>query len=123
LRRSKGALVALTSAGTRRYPPGDILSAGVKASVEMVTRAIAREEGRHGIRANCIGVGWIDAGLGRMVQEKPGVSAMVDRFMRGTPLGRFGTADEVASVAVFLASTAASYVSGNMVCVDGAGHV
>lgn len=123
LRETGGTIVALTSAGTRRYPPGDILSAGAKASVEMLTRATAREEGRHGIRANCIGVGWIEAGLGLSVQDKPGVPAMVERFIRGTPLRRMGRAEEVAAVAVFLASQAASYVSGNLVCVDGAGHV
>jgi NAD(P)-dependent dehydrogenase (short-subunit alcohol dehydrogenase family) len=123
LRRSRGSIVALTSAGTRRYPPGDILSAGAKASVEMLTRAIAREEGRHGVRANCIGVGWIDAGLGRSILSKPGVSELMTRFLRGTPLGRLGTAEDVAAVAVFLASDAASYVSGNLICVDGAGHV
>nr|WP_295469316.1 SDR family oxidoreductase [Mesorhizobium sp.] len=123
LRRGRGSIVALTSAGTRRYPPGDILSAGAKASVEMLTKAVAREEGRHGIRANCIGVGWIDAGLGRSILAKPGVSDMMTRFLRGTPLGRLGTSEDIASVAVFLASGAASYVSGNLICVDGAGRV
>jgi NAD(P)-dependent dehydrogenase (short-subunit alcohol dehydrogenase family) len=123
LRRGRGSIVALTSAGTRRFPPGDILSAGAKASVEMLTKAVAREEGRHGIRANCIGVGWVDAGLGRSILSKPGVSDLMTRFLRGTPLGRLGTSEDIAAVAVFLASGAASYVSGNLICVDGAGRV
>lgn len=64
LRNSRGSVVAVTSAATMRYAPRDILSAGPKASVNLLTSAIAREEGRHGVRANIVAPGFISAGLG-----------------------------------------------------------
>ena len=63
LRTSKGSVVAVTSAATLRYAPRDILSAGPKASVNLLTQAIAREEGRHGVRANIVAPGLSPPGL------------------------------------------------------------
>lgn len=123
LRRSAGSIVALTTAGLIRYPVGDILSAGPKAGVEHLTMGVAREEGRHGIRANTIGVGWIDAGQGATMKNIPRQAGFAEKFLKGTPIQRFGTAKDIADTALFLASASAGYVSGNLVCVDGGGHV
>lgn len=123
LRRTQGSVVALTTAGTRRYPSGDILSAGPKAAVELLTRGVAREEGRYGIRANCVGVGWIDAGQGREMKEIDGQASFMERFIKATPLRRLGTAEEVADAVQYLASDDARYVTGNLICVDGGGCV
>jgi NAD(P)-dependent dehydrogenase (short-subunit alcohol dehydrogenase family) len=123
LRRTRGSIVELTTAGTRRYPARDILSAGPKAAVELLTRDIAREEGRNGIRANCVGVGWIDAGQGSEMKQIDRQTSFMDRFVKAKPLGRLGTAEEVADAARFFASDQATYVSGNLVFVDGGGHV
>jgi NAD(P)-dependent dehydrogenase (short-subunit alcohol dehydrogenase family) len=113
-----GSITAITTAATRRYPPKDVLSAAPKAAVESVIRAVAREEGRFGIRANAVAPGWVDAGLGaRMVErehnsDKSGLNASI-------PLRRFGTAEEIAAAVLFLASSQASYVTGQVLAVDG----
>ena len=123
LRRSRGPIVALCTAGTARYPSLDILSAGPKASVQMLVRGIAREEGRNGIRANSIGVGTIQAGQSMELMSDPRFERVVDRVINATPLKRLGEASEIASVALFLASPMASYVNGQHVNVDGGGSV
>ncbi|WP_428312987.1 SDR family NAD(P)-dependent oxidoreductase [Hydrocarboniphaga sp.] len=123
LRRSRGSLVALSTAGTRRFPPLDVMSAGPKASVEMLVQGIAREEGRNGIRANCVGVGHIEAGQGLSIQQDPRGKRLAERVLAATPLRRMGSAEDIANAVLFFASSMASFVSGEMLCVDGGGHV
>jgi len=122
LRNSKGSIVALSTGGTRRYVPKDILSIAPKGSVEQLTRGVAREEGRNGIRANIIGTGWIDAGQGKSVLEDTKVSGLYEKFIKGLPLQRCGEADEVADAVLYLASNSASYITGNFIDVDGGGN-
>lgn len=118
LRKSGGSFVAITSAGIARHPPMDILSVAPKAGIEALVRAIAREEGRHGIRANSVAPGVVDDGLfHRLSTRVP--PEFVQAMKRNTALRRFGSADEIASVAVFLASQEAAYVTGQHIAVDG----
>ena len=63
LRERQGSIVAVTTAATRRYPVRDGLSSGPKGAVEAVVRAIAAEEGRFGVRANCVGPGMLTDGM------------------------------------------------------------
>jgi 3-oxoacyl-[acyl-carrier protein] reductase len=123
LRASRGALIALSTAATRRYAPLDVLSAGPKASVEQLVKAVAREEGRHGVRANGVRVGYIEAGLGLALQSDPRGQRLAERIRASTPLRRLGTAEDVADVVLFFASDQSAYVSGEFLCVDGGGHV
>jgi 3-oxoacyl-[acyl-carrier protein] reductase len=123
LRMSRGTLVALSTAATQRYAPLDILSAGPKASVEQLVKAVAREEGRHGVRANGVRVGYIEAGLGLALQSDPRGQRLAERIRASTPLRRLGTAEDVANVVLFFASDQSAYVSGEFLCVDGGGHV
>jgi NAD(P)-dependent dehydrogenase (short-subunit alcohol dehydrogenase family) len=123
LRRSRGSLVALSTAGTHRFPPLDVMSAGPKASVQMLVNGIAREEGRHGIRANCVGVGHIEAGQGLLIQQDPRGKRLAERVLAATPLRRLGTATDIANAVLFFASPMAAFISGEMLCVDGGGHV
>jgi NAD(P)-dependent dehydrogenase (short-subunit alcohol dehydrogenase family) len=96
----------------------DILSTVPKAGIEALIRGIAREEGRYQIRANSVAPGIFDGGLFLRLKEqvKPD---FVEAMRRNTALRRFGTAEEVAKVAVFLASDAAAYVTGQQLAVDG----
>src|SRR3546814_9441373 len=64
LKAGGGALVAVITAAVEKVPSRDICSAAPKAAIEMLFRGVALEEGRFGIRANCVGPGFIDAGLG-----------------------------------------------------------
>jgi NAD(P)-dependent dehydrogenase (short-subunit alcohol dehydrogenase family) len=118
-RQGGGTLVAITSFATYSFPPGDALSAVPKAGMEMLCRAIAREEGRHAIRANAVAPGIINAGLGEVFQRKL-FSPQVWRGQRKrVPLKRFGEAAEVAEAVAFLASGRSSYITGQTIIVDG----
>ena len=119
LRASQGSIVAVTSAATMRYAPRDILSAGPKASVNLLTQGIAREEGRHGVRANVVAPGFITAGLGERLLESVVSERERDAIVRASALRRIGTADEIAEVVAFLASSKASLVTGQIIAVDG----
>lgn len=82
--------------------------------------AIAREEGRFGVRANNVAVGVVDAGMFPKLVESGELSqAWIDAALKNTPLRRFGTPEEIADAAVFLASSRARYVTGQTIFVDG----
>lgn len=118
LRKSGGSLTAMTSAGIVRHAHRDILSIAPKAAIESLIRAVAREEGRFGIRANSVALGPIDAGLlHRLATRVP--ESFMDAVHGNTALRRAGTATEAADAAVFLASCAASYITGVSLTVDG----
>jgi NAD(P)-dependent dehydrogenase (short-subunit alcohol dehydrogenase family) len=119
LRRSRGAIVAVTSAGLVRYPARDILSVAPKAAIEAVVRGIAREEGRYGVRANSVGVGVVDAGIFRRLAQTDLSPAWVEAAAKNAALGRLGTADEIAEAVAFLASSRASFITGQSLAVDG----
>jgi NAD(P)-dependent dehydrogenase (short-subunit alcohol dehydrogenase family) len=120
LKATRGALVAITSAGLARYPARDILSVAPKAAIEAVVRGVAREEGRFGVRANSVAVGVVDAGIfQRLTQGSELPPAWVEAATRNAALRRLGSADEIADAVVFLASARASYITGQQLVVDG----
>jgi NAD(P)-dependent dehydrogenase (short-subunit alcohol dehydrogenase family) len=122
LLRGGGSFVTVTTSATKRYPRRDVLSAVPKAAVEMLTLAVAKEEGRYGMRANCVGPHMIEAGGGTRVLEQ--VSAEIVRKMKtDIPLQRFGQPKEVADAVVFLASPLSSFISGQSLIADGAWQV
>jgi NAD(P)-dependent dehydrogenase (short-subunit alcohol dehydrogenase family) len=116
--RKAGNVVALVTAAVDRAPPRDILSAAPKAAIQMLIRGVAREEGRSGIRANCVGPGYIEAGLG-LTTVHGHTADYVERMVKAIPLGRAGTAEDVADVVAFLLSDKARYVTGETIHVAG----
>ena len=120
LRASGGALVALSTAGIRRHPPGDVLSTAPKAAVEALIRAVAREEGRFGVRANAVALGVIETGMFHDLVESEDLSGeWLAAARKNTPMRRFGTADEVGEAAAFLAGPRSSYITGQVLYLDG----
>jgi len=121
LRASKGSIVAITTAATRRYPVRDGLSSGTKGAVEAVVRALAAEEGRFGIRANCVGPGMMTDGMAQRLMASGDLDdAALEITLRNIPLRRFGDAVDIAEAVCFLASDRADFISGQMLDVDGA---
>jgi NAD(P)-dependent dehydrogenase (short-subunit alcohol dehydrogenase family) len=118
-RNVSSAMVALITPAVEKVPIRDILSAAPKAAIELLMRGIAKEEGRYGLRANCVGPGFIDAGLGSDFLAREGFEAYTESLRRGLPMRRFGSAAEVADAVVFLLSSKATYITGQSLAVDG----
>ncbi len=120
LRKSQGSIIFISSAGLKRFPPGDVLSIAPKGANEALIHAIAREEGRYGVRANNVAVGVVDAGMfPKLVKSGELSQEWIDAAKKSTPLRRFGKPREVADAAVFLASARAGYITGQTLFVDG----
>jgi NAD(P)-dependent dehydrogenase (short-subunit alcohol dehydrogenase family) len=112
-----GSVTALTTAAIHKYISTDALSSVPKAGVQHLCTAIAREEGEHGIRANCVAVGLIAVGLSQEIESPPG--GILDQWMQQVPLNRPGAPEELFDTVVFLASENAGYISGQSLPVDG----
>lgn len=120
LRACKGSIVAITTAATNRYPVRDGLSAGPKGAVEATARALAAEEGRFGVRVNCVGPGMLTDGMAAELMAQGDLDdAALEVTLRNIPLRTFGTARDIAEAACFLASDRAKFITGQKLDVDG----
>lgn len=111
-----GSIVAITSMNGVQPGPNAGAYGATKAGVALLVAQMALEWGSAGIRVNAIAPGLIDAGMSEPIYADPEIRA---RRAASVPAGRLGTAEEVAAVAMFLLSGAASYVNGTEIVVDG----
>ncbi len=114
--RGTGSIVNISSVaghvGLRRSVP----YCAAKGGVELLTKALALDWAAKGVRVNCIAPGFFETDLTAGMRGNASLSsALLDR----TPMRRFGGMDDIAGVAVFLASDASAYVTGQSVLVDG----
>jgi 3-oxoacyl-[acyl-carrier protein] reductase len=114
LRQRSGVVLSASSVVAWHGNIGQTNYAAAKAAVVAMTQTWARELGRHGIRVNAVAPGFIDTDMARALPDR-----ILEQAAAHTPLGRLGTAEEVAEVYVWLASDRARFVHGAVVAVDG----
>jgi 3alpha(or 20beta)-hydroxysteroid dehydrogenase len=116
-----GSIINISSLAGLRGTPGSMSYCASKWAVRGMTKVAARELGRYGIRVNSIHPGVI---VTDMMADSPLIvdDARQAERLRSTPLGRLGTSTDVATVALFLASEASGYCTGQEFVVDGGVH-
>lgn len=124
LRASRGSVVAVQSSAQFRYASADGLSVVPKSGVNGIMKAVAKEEGRYGIRANGVALGIIDAGSHPALMAQGFID---DKYIQAAaanvPLKMWGKPVDVAEAVTYLASSRARFVSGQVINVDGGYHV
>jgi NAD(P)-dependent dehydrogenase (short-subunit alcohol dehydrogenase family) len=120
--RGGGSIVFTSSVQAYTTMPGCVVYGAAKAGLVAAARALAVEVGRHGIRVNTIAPGTIDTPM--LERDLAGMNlaeadSFLERVRAANALGRIGDPSEIASVLVFLASDAASYVTGTTIVADG----
>lgn len=116
IERKDGAIIIVSSIGGLRGSPVIGAYNISKAADFQLARNLAVEYGRNNVRVNCIAPGLIRTDFARALWENPDT---LKRVTSTTPLGRIGEPDEIAGAAVFLASQAGSFVTGQAIVVDG----
>ena len=111
-----GSIITLASIAGKQPEAGTPAYSVSKAGVWMLTKFAAKTLAAAGIRVNAIGPGFIDTNMTAVVRAIP---QLEDRFMGQVPMGRFGTPQEIADTALFLASDESSYTTGEIFHVDG----
>ncbi len=114
--RSPASIVHIASPHAFGAVPGFAAYAAAKAGLLALTRAVAVEWGPRGVRCNAVAPGFIPVERNRHVWSDPATSAAM---LRASPLGRFGSAAEVARAVAFLAGEESSFVNGSCLAVDG----
>jgi NAD(P)-dependent dehydrogenase (short-subunit alcohol dehydrogenase family) len=120
LKKTKGSIVNMSSVNGFFVEPSCAGYCATKAAIIGLTKAMAIDHGGQGIRVNCIAPGYIDAGLAEgYFQSQPDPAQARKDAGHLHALGRIGKPEEVAKVALFLASDDASFVTGSCMVVDG----
>jgi 3-oxoacyl-[acyl-carrier protein] reductase len=114
MKRRAGAIVNVSSIVGVHGNPGQTNYSASKAGIIGFTKALARELGSRGVRANVVAPGYIST---RLTNELP--DELKGAMLANTPLGRFGDPEDVAGAVRFLCSDAAAFVTGEVLLVDG----
>jgi glucose 1-dehydrogenase len=113
---TRGTIINMSSVNAVVAHPVLVHYAASKGGINMLTKGMAVALAPNGVRVNAIGPGTTNTPINANFFSMPG---MIDRFLLRTPLGRIAEAEEIANVAVFLASDESSYVTGTTIYADG----
>jgi len=114
LKQKRGSIVNISSVGGVRPLPGQVNYAAAKAGVIGFTKSLAREVAPYQVRVNAVAPGFIDTEMTSRMPEKAR-----DAAVQSIPLGRFGSAEDVARAVLFLTSDASAYITGQVIQIDG----
>jgi 3-oxoacyl-[acyl-carrier protein] reductase len=114
-RQKSGSIINMASIAGQMGNPGQVNYASSKAGLIAMAKSVAKEMGSRGIRANAIAPGFIVSEMTNALPEE--VRA---EYIKQIPLRRGGTPEDIANAALFLASDLSSYVSGQVIAVNGA---
>lgn len=115
-RKSGGSIINIASIAGLRPQPGGLLYSFTKAGLLMMTRSWAQEFGPHNIRVNAIAPGLVQTDFSEYFWKDPERRRQYEGF---TPLGRIGQPEEIAGLALYLASADSSFVTGQVFVADG----
>ena len=115
MKARKGSIINMSSIIGEIGNAGQSSYAASKAGVIGFTKSIAKELGSRNIRCNAIAPGFVETDMTSYLKEGEGS----DKYKAGIPLGRFGTTEDIANVALFLASDMSSYITGQVISVCG----
>lgn len=113
-RQRKGRIINISSVAAEHVNPGQTNYAASKGAINSFTKALAVELAKRGVTVNAIAPGFIETDMSEAVRNKAG-----DLIKKMIPMHRLGQPDDIARMAVFLASDDASYVTGQIITVDG----
>lgn len=116
LRDETGSVLNISSIAATRARPGRLAYGASKAALEQATRCLAAELAPRRIRANAIAPGYIDTAMLDWIRRDPEITRQATQEV---PLGRIGQVEDIVNAALFLASTAAAYITGVVLPVDG----
>ena len=114
MKRRSGSIVNISSIVGVHGNPGQTNYSASKAGIIGFTKALARELGNRGVRANVVAPGYIDTRLTQVIADE-----MKELMLANTPLGRFGRPEDVAGAVRFLCSDEAAFITGEVLLVDG----
>jgi 3-oxoacyl-[acyl-carrier protein] reductase len=114
MKRRSGSIVNISSIVGLHGNPGQTNYSASKAGIIGFTKALARELGTRGVRANVVAPGYIDTRLTQAIADE-----MKELMLANTPLGRFGQPEDIAGAVRFLCSDEASFITGEVLLVDG----
>lgn len=118
--RRWGRIVIISSFGVKQPVPGLTLSNSVRMAVLGWAKTLSRQVAADGVLVNTVCPGWTRTGrVDQLLAASPDAAAAETSILSSIPLGRMGTPNEIASLVAFLASEAASYITGAAIQVDG----
>ena len=114
MKRRSGSIVNVSSVVGLHGNPGQANYSASKAGIIGLTKALARELGNRGVRANVVAPGYVDTRLTQVIADE-----MKELMLANTPLGRFGRPEDIAGAVRFLCSEEAAFITGEVLMVDG----